>query len=603
MFVRPTTAKLRLGYLVLRDGHAVPLSGISIEDIKAGAKYRFPNPDVNDLPHRRCLDAIVDSLGFSGDFGTFKNQGYPAFQKFLKRHGCTHRVGVFPIDHGGCIDLYFSDILGPQPRQLADRIFHSGIAMPSRVFLGYGVNWAAWDSGNGIHMPSKVAALMGGEGELAFQLANELFECRHSLADQWGFMDDKLIDGPIKTVIDKVYWPFGSNEQERQDHLLKTTAAVRAFRAVFDRTDEGWVDVLKFNENLVVLRAHDGGWDLLWRNYRDKKPPEPVDLSNGLSLSIEDMPSRLMLESDRRRLIHFRKDAWEEKDSHDAEQAFYDRGGSPLERQGTSSADVMFTWLCEQEKQEKHRRALRKGKVPQGFSLIVLQDGRRIAVSEMVTVGEFRQMLIETGYGQRRAHDAEPWDRANNGVSNLLPVGASWSDAQAFCAWSERKHGIALRLPMKEELRLIRPVFSTHYEKLSNLDFPWEDCPPRPIKKAATEQNFDVPSGVVWSEPRFKNPDSDLPEFPEKNGLLLKSRKNWIADFPPSAEWAEPMPLVKYHNLDFIDAWDVYEWCQERGWCSGRFWEGLIGASSWGAYKNIKTTFRLVIDLEEGSYE
>lgn len=598
MFVDPSTAKHRLGYLILRDGHAVPLSVISVDEIKAGAKHRFPHPDADDLPHRRCLDAIVDRLGFPGDFGTFKNEGFPAFERFLKRHGCTHRVGVFPRDHGGCTDLHFSALSGPQPRQLADRIFHSGLPIPSRVFLGYGVNWKAWDGGNGIHAPLQAIALINAGSESAARLASELFKRRHDLMGQWGFLDDKLINGPVKTVVDKSYWPLGYNEEDRQHNASKTTAAVKAFRAVFDLAVEGWVDVIKFNENLVVLRAPDGGWDLLWRNYREKKPPEPIDVSNGFSLSIEDMPSRLMTESDRRRQIHFRQDVWEEKEAHAAEQAFYDRGGSALERQRRSDADVMFAWLCEQMKLPKAELALRQGNLPSGFSLVELDNGRRIAVSKMVTAGEFRRMLAETGYGQRRFNSNEPWDRANDGVPDDLSVGASWNDAQAFCAWSERQHGVTLRLPTRVELRLIRPAFSAHYERLAKQDFPWEDYPPRPLTLATTEQRLDVPSSVAWSEPRFMEPTPDLPEFPENRGLSSKTRKRWISDFPPSAGWVNPMPLAKYMNLDFIDAWDVYEWCQERGWVNGRFWEGTIGASGWGAYKNFKTTFRLVIDLE-----
>jgi hypothetical protein len=59
------------------------------------------------------------------------------------------------------------------------------------------------------------------------------------------------------------------------------------------------------------------------------------------------------------------------------------------------------------------------------------------------------------------------------------------------------------------------------------------------------------------------------------------------------------LPIAAYDGLDFIDAWDAYEWCQEKGWISGRFWEGQIAPNCWGAYKNVKVTFRLVIDLAE----
>ncbi|MGH1392325.1 MAG: hypothetical protein ACRAUZ_19560, partial [Aeromonas jandaei] len=79
----------RLGYLPLRDGHAIPLRGISPADIKEGAKSRVLHPDADPLKHRQTLNAIVDRLGFAGDFGTYQNKGWPEFQAFLKKHRCT----------------------------------------------------------------------------------------------------------------------------------------------------------------------------------------------------------------------------------------------------------------------------------------------------------------------------------------------------------------------------------------------------------------------------------------------------------------------------------------------------------------------------------
>ncbi len=592
------TAKQRLGYLLLRDGHAVPLHGISPEEIKACAKYRVPNPEVHPIQHRECLTAIVGRLGFSGDFGTFLHEGWPAFQRFLKRNHCTQRVGVFPVDHGGCIDLYFGKYGGPRPRQLADRVFNDKNSKPKRVFLGHGVSWSAWDNGSGMHVPSKAIDSIHIDVETAPQRARDLFARRHDLHGQWGFLDDKLVDGPIRIIADKTYWPPGSNADERKENLNKVTAATKAFRAVFDCQPDGWVDVLPYNDRLVVLRAHDGGWDLLWRNYREEEPPRPSNVSSAAQLEIEDMPLRLMSESDRRRAIHFRQDVWEEREAHEAEQAFYDRGGSILERQMTKDVDVLSVWLREQGKLPTPELVRWDGELPRGFKTVVL-NGRRAAVSEMISVGSFRRMLVETGYGERRRECNEQWERANEQDSDEMPVGASWVDAQAFCAWKEREIGVMLRLPTRDELRELRPAFSSHYEKLARNDFPWEDYPPRPISGiGGLEHQREVPSAVVWAEPRFLEPQHDLPEFPTDSGLVTKSRKRWITDFPPHATWKSPMPLVNHEGLDFIDAWDAYEWCQEKGWVSGRFWEGPIGANSWGAYKNMKTTFRLVIDLE-----
>jgi hypothetical protein len=90
------SAEHRLGFLLLRDGHAIPLRGISPEEIKLGAKHRILHPDADQLQHRKTLNAIVDRLGFSGDFGDFLSTGWPDFERFLKKNGCTSQTGLFP---------------------------------------------------------------------------------------------------------------------------------------------------------------------------------------------------------------------------------------------------------------------------------------------------------------------------------------------------------------------------------------------------------------------------------------------------------------------------------------------------------------------------
>ena len=50
----------------------------------------------------------------------------------------------------------------------------------------------------------------------------------------------------------------------------------------------------------------------------------------------------------------------------------------------------------------------------------------------------------------------------------------------------------------------------------------------------------------------------------------------------------------------YIDAWDVAEWVGSfPGKCANRYWQGPIGGHTWGAYKNLVTTFRVVIDYQK----
>ncbi|MBL8470785.1 MAG: SUMF1/EgtB/PvdO family nonheme iron enzyme [Rhodocyclaceae bacterium] len=587
----------RLGFLLLRDSHAVPLRGISPDEIKAGAKARVPHPDAEPIRHRQTLDAIVHCLGFNGDFGSFTNEGWPQFNQFLRKFGCTRRVGVFPADHGGCIDLNF--VRAPGPRQLADRVFEARPPVPVRVFLGYGVNWQAWDGGTGRNVSAAAIATLTGDPASASERARNLYGRRFDLIGQFGFLDDKLVEGPLGRVIDKTYWPPGSSAEERKAHHAQCVAAVRAFRAVFDTQREGWVDILPYNERLVVLRTHDGGWDVIWRGYREKAPPESTQIGSSNHLAVCDLPSLLMTESDLKRVLYFRQSNWDELEAHEAEQAFYDRGGSMLSRQLTSEVDVRVAYLREQGKLPAPTRKRWPGEHPVGFRK-VKACGRTVAVSGLIEVGSFRRMLAETSYAERRADHREPWERANEGGAPEAPVGASWADAQAYCAWMEQQLEVALRLPTREELRALRPFFSPHYEAIGMYDFPWEHFPPRPlIELDGRTDGREVPSAVAWSEPRFLAPSADLPEYPPPSGIGGASRKAPIKDFPPRAAWKAKLPWADHAGLRFIDAWDAYEWCQELGWISGRFWEGQIGPTSWGAYKNVKVGFRIVLDIEE----
>ncbi|MCB9746565.1 MAG: SUMF1/EgtB/PvdO family nonheme iron enzyme [Alphaproteobacteria bacterium] len=601
-----------LGFILLRDGHAVPLTGVSPAELKAGAKHRVPNPHAEPVRHRQTLNALVDRLGFQGDFGDFKRSGWPAFQAFLDAQGCTHRprfalgeqpgydpvdvpdgcthrVGLFPSEHGGCIDLYFVTTFGPKRRQLADRLFESGLEAPKRVFLGHGIDWRAWDTGMGFAPPEAAVLTVGGDPATAQHRAEVLFRQRGELVSYWGFLDDALVWGPVQEVTPKVYYPLGTRAGEPERVRQRSLSAIQAFRAVFDASPVGWVDVLPFNERLFVLRGHDGAWDVIWRGYRASEPPKPEDITSRSGLDLQDQPSSLRSRTQDEHALHLRQEVWEEHEAHEAEQAFYDRGGTMQQRQLTPEAEVRVAWLREQGIPVNAEYETWTGPLPEGFEAVEL-EGRRLAISPLVDVTSFRRMCRETGYLARRPQSNEPWERANEGVDPSLPVGVSWPDAQAWCAWRERQLGAALRLPTLAELRALRPFYSAHYERLSIGDFPWENRPPRPLGGGRWEDLGSapsVPTAVAWSEPRFHPPKAGQEELP--------TGKRMISDFPPRAGWRAPLPWAEHRGLRFIDAWDAYEWCQEKNQVSGRFWEGPLGA--WGAYKNAKVTFRVVLEL------
>lgn len=125
-----------IGWLLLRDGHAVPLFGLKPEQLKRSCRRTLLMPDTH-LGYRRRLNAIVDSLGFAGDYGDYKHRGWPRFAEFLAAHGCTDRRDLF-ADTARSVFFGIPRLWGPNRRQLADRIQLG--AKPSRVFLGTGID-------------------------------------------------------------------------------------------------------------------------------------------------------------------------------------------------------------------------------------------------------------------------------------------------------------------------------------------------------------------------------------------------------------------------------------------------------------------------------
>jgi hypothetical protein len=573
-----------LGWLLLRDGHAIPITGLEPADLKKARKRAVQSEA--PLKHVTGLNAIVDTLGFDGDFGDYSRMHWPELQGFLRDHGCVQRIDAFatPLD---AAMLSFNRYNGLSRQGLADRCFLGKQPPPPRVFLGVGVDWAAWYDRARATMPMPLALLhrerVVENHEAAMKL---LLRGRLQLQGQWGFIDDKLFDGPLAHVVDKTYFTAGWPASERRESEVVVGNVVQAFRNVFDASDVGWMEILPFNERLAFLRAPSGDYDVIWKDLRDAPPPPPAEDAPAHGLHVMDVPSMFQQRADLERRLYFRTAVWREQEEHAAEQHFYDRGRNMVERRNTPSSEVVELYLRDRGRPTLIQPSAWQGEPPVGFTAVDVR-GQRLLVSRLVTVAEFRRMLDETKYLARR--DGDAWERANEGEPDDAPVGASWRDAQAYCAWMERRLRVSVRLLGFEEHRAIRPLASRHYEKLAQQDFPWEEWPPREIGGVTPA------SAVRWSEPRFEEAGGEVSEFPGDDGFGTGGRKRWISDFPPFARWVSEIPWARYHGLDVIDAWDAFEWCQEPGWISGRYWEGGIAADCWGAYKNVKVGFRVVV--------
>ncbi len=600
---QPTTTKPK-GYLLLRDLHAVPLQDLSPDALKASREQTITMPE-KDLKHQRGLDAIVQQLGFKGDYGDYKNTGWPLLQKFLIDHGCAEQRDLFlPDDCRNPFFFWSKD--GASRRNLADRVFYGAKPVPTRVFLGVGIDWAAWfdeaDARFGHWSIEDGGAELFPDPTNPAEAIDFVLRLNTGLMGEWGFLDDKLVAGPVVSVIPKTYWVNDTPVEKRERHAVAFKRLITAFRMIFDADETGWVDILlpEFAPRLAILRNHLGQWDFVWAGLRTVEPPVATGISASYGLHVRDTPMALLTEGDRVRRQYFRANAWDERERHEAEKHYYAQGGKVSKYPGIEA--VLENYLLDTGRLPAPVRASWDDGSVSGFTQVQV-GGKTLLVSALVTITEFEQMARESGYLERRSPDDERLDRANDGQDGDAPVGLTWHDAMAFIAWKERQLGVSVRLLSQEEHRAIRPFHHEHYAQMAQRDFPWENYPPRPLPnptRGDTTPRLPVPSAVDWSEPRFLPPGPDVPEFPDANGVGVGGRKVWHQDFPPAGRWTSRLPTANYAGLTFIDAWDAYEWVshpRETAQIAGRFWEGHIGLSSWGEYKNAKVAFRCVVEV------
>lgn len=435
-----------ISWLLLRDGHAVPLTSLEPDAIKHSARKTLEHPD-HEIAHVQRLNAVVDSLGFRGNFSDYKARHWPTLRAQLDGRGLHHQVD---LTDPGTNDLLHN--VGMR-RALADRLFASGRPMPTRVFTGYGHDWKAWDAMfDTVHMDFRFDRWVPKPSEAANR--RWIYAHRADLTAAHNFIGDQLVDAHGSAVMTE--YP----EVEPQ-----TLESVAAFRWFIGQRSDGWVDIVPTAaKNLVVLAGPEGCYDLLWRDLRTGPPPAHVHDDRIDPLHPLDRPPVLVSGLERfPTWLYYHRDVWFERDQHLAEQRHYDSGG----RAGIAYPGV--TTLL-----ERHFTTLGKyvattaglAQPPAGFTTVAIGP-KRLFVSPLVTIRELDTMMSESGYRDRRRGDV--WESGNRQDLDTAPAAATWYDALAYCAWLSGRLGTSVRLPRSEEYRAWRPLGSEAERRAENI--------------------------------------------------------------------------------------------------------------------------------------
>lgn len=537
-----------LAWLLLRDGHSVPITSLDPDELKDAAD-EVAVRDGYALGWQTRLNAIVKCFGFRGDFGNYSTDHWPVLQTLLEEHGLHTRVDLLKVPAN---DAFF---IAPGRRNLADRLFFGPGPRPRRVFTGFGYDWGRWES---LRDDRSIARVDPDEHEArpfrpsSDEDALRWLYARRGYLPRTSVRGDQLFSPSSGRPFDfGTYWLATVPDEERERDQRRDEELHSVFRWLIERDSRGWVEIIETaGEGLLVLKGPDGQYDLLWRNLREGPPPKSSRGAQSLELAPVDRPSRLQTREAFAAWCYYRQDVWEDDERHRAEVHHYASGGQA----GIAypGADAVYERYLRDTQVYGEMPPYPKAKAgPSGFKRVEV-PGRAVLVSELVTIEDMKSMWAESGYPDRRVGDR--WEPGNMQDHPDLPATATWWDTQAYCAWMERNLGVGVRLPFAEEYR--------HW------------CPKTP--RVESDESGRVRC-VEWLE--------------EWKGVFGEPA---ACRFTGELPWREsPVGLV------LLDGDDFFEWTQDEATLNG-WYDGGFGRESWGAYKRSKVGFRLVIELEEG---
>ncbi len=428
--------------------HVAPIGDIDPDSLKKAAKLACTRyRDDERLRRSIALNHIAQSLGFRGGFGGYRKEYRDRLAGFMKEQGLVYRRDVLALRAESEVDAPLTY------RQIADRLFCSGLAAPERIFVGIDVFdllkiVAATDDlkvGRGTSgeepafadvVPAEITSqtppasyfIAGPEGTLP--ILELMFVFRNLLGDQ-------LCDGGVSGRIVAQF--YGTDDAERN----RLRAAGQLLRRVLNACPSGWVEIVPYNDGLTFLKAPDGGYEFVFKRLRDAAfrgniyYPYLRDKDVSKSEDANDFTLHL----------YFKYCGWLEEDRHEAEKAFYANGGSTATYPGED--EVLKTHLirngryCPTPKKAPRRR---------GYSFAE-RAGHRLCFSELITVERFKRFLQHNpDYVKHRRclPDVEPLEAVNNDPPDL-PAAVTWYDARAYARWMKRTHKLPVRLPTEDE--------------------------------------------------------------------------------------------------------------------------------------------------------
>jgi hypothetical protein len=595
-----TTSKFAPKYLPFDNFHVAEITGIE-PDFLRGSARRLAK-DREKIKHTTVLNYICKALGFRGGFSSYQQSHAQELKTFMERHR-LHGAGLYdPKTHDRPFQIDLPEISG--------RCFQSGKNCPTRIFTGADVDWfdlleAALDV-SGFEVKNQFT---GRKITDATEIANArrdipmnwivLHENKYlSLDACWTLntlLGDQLLQfkgqhGDAQTsFVGKVYFPDYMEAEEIARDEERYQGAAEMLTRILPKLDRGWVDILRFNKNLIFVRDWTGGYDFVFPQLKKTKFNHNIHKPY---LKNADVPK-----SDD--LYHFRRwyfyeyEGWSELDRHNAERHFYEQGNQPCNYPGEEQ--ILRSYFLASG---RYTVPSEKASLVEGFREVIIGT-KRLAVSDPISVAQFRDFMMQGNelYARYRpcAPQQDDWRLCNQDDDiQGAPASATWYDATAFAAHVSRSRKLPVRLPTEEEWLAITHEFRSSLRSIQ-VDYEYLN-EGRIVEKCKRDEQHQ------FLGTRYQCEEADLPWEKTKDDVCFLR----AIDF---GEWLmfEGAAINSLHlgamNLAPLHLSEEHSSVSDEGDKSPH-WEKRVSAErdrmsprSTGAYKNMRIGFRLVYEL------
>lgn len=603
-----------VGYLPLKNFHILPVFGLEPELIKQSVKS--VSRDREKISHCTLLNALVQSLGFQGGFAGYSNAYEQLLKPFMEDHDLRQYADLiaprFPCNGASRLKHERQDI--------SDRLFYNNSAIPDKIFTGYNFRYDQYfDDGIGIYNfeiersqyglnqnpydenCSENVDLALQNPTLQVQLKRKQSQTR-SLIDiviggdlffvQAGFnlLGDQLTQPREK---ESVFQFYNSNKIALVESLVHCNKKMNLFIQRIEQINQGWIEVLPFNENLIFLKGENGDYDFIFKNQRDEEFKHQIYEPY---LKRADVP-RFEDEYHFKRWFYFEFKGNRQQQLHQVETEYYCSGGNTRNYPGIEEllkrslhSDYTKTFID-----------LRPSIELPDYQKIKLANGKILMVSDIITIEEFNKFSIANrSYMQGRAELFEK----NGGLDNLeavnadenttLPVSLTWYDVMMFISWFNRKNKIETRLLTYDEFIEISP-FDEPKDDTLNYYSP-------PIK-------ITIKGKTTFSDQLNEEFEYNYLSFYDENGVKIVGHPPYMEEeaFQKIQLKFDDVKFLEKHGLKYIDSKNFGEWLTDKTYVCCKSLTGFYNyiskptpaLNSTGKYKGRKIGFRLCYEWKD----